>query len=66
MGGGALVNVPFGGAKGGITIDPDTMTEKDLQALTRMFVRRTHHLLGSYRDISARKREPPGRQRDRG
>lgn len=49
----ALVNVPFGGAKGGITIDPDTMTEKDLQALTRMFVRRTHHLLGTYRDISA-------------
>ena len=49
----ALVNVPFGGAKGGITVDPDTMTEKDLQALTRMFVRRTHHLLGPYRDIPA-------------
>ena len=49
----ALVNVPFGGAKGGITVDPGTMTQKDLQSLTRMFVRRTHHVLGPYRDIPA-------------
>lgn len=49
----ALVNVPFGGAKGGIAVDPDTLSEKDLQALTRKFVRRTHHILGPYRDIPA-------------
>src|SRR5882672_7330757 len=31
----ALVDIPFGGGKGGITIDPKTLTEPELERLTR-------------------------------
>lgn len=33
----AMVNVPFGGAKGGITIDPSQYTPRELQAITRRY-----------------------------
>ncbi|MCB1027767.1 MAG: glutamate dehydrogenase [Microthrixaceae bacterium] len=49
----ALVDVPFGGAKGGVSVDPDQLTERDLQEVTRKFALRIHHILGPYRDIPA-------------
>ncbi len=49
----ALVNIPFGGAKGGITVDPRGMSQGELQRLTRGYIRRLHHLLGPYRDVPA-------------
>lgn len=49
----ALVNIPFGGAKGGITVDPAGMSSGELERLTRGYIRRLHHLLGPYRDIPA-------------
>lgn len=33
----ALVNVPFGGAKGGITLDPQNYSSKELQAIMRRY-----------------------------
>lgn len=33
----ALVNVPFGGSKGGITLDPKNYTTRELQAITRRY-----------------------------
>src|SRR5713226_6491901 len=41
----SLINIPFGGAKGGITVDPSVMSPGELQRLTRGYIRRLHHLL---------------------
>jgi glutamate dehydrogenase (NAD(P)+) len=49
----ALVNIPYGGAKGGVNCDPRTMSEKELQDLTRTFTRKIDMALGPYRDIPA-------------
>jgi glutamate dehydrogenase (NAD(P)+) len=49
----AVVNVPFGGAKGGINCDPQTMSTRELESLTRKFTARMHLLMGPYRDIPA-------------
>jgi glutamate dehydrogenase (NAD(P)+) len=49
----ALLDVPFGGAKGGVEIDPTGMSAKELQELTRRFTRGIQHVLGVYRDIPA-------------
>ncbi|MFB3921265.1 MAG: Glu/Leu/Phe/Val dehydrogenase [Terriglobia bacterium] len=49
----ALVNIPFGGAKGGINVDPKELSTTELQRLTRGYIRRIHLLLGPYRDIPA-------------
>ena len=49
----ALVNIPFGGAKGGVNCDPSEMSKGELERLTRKFVSRIHRLLGPYRDVPA-------------
>jgi glutamate dehydrogenase (NAD(P)+) len=49
----ALVDVPFGGAKGGVTCDPTKMSRNELQTLTRGFTQRIDMALGVYRDIPA-------------
>lgn len=49
----ALVNVPFGGAKGGITCNPLEMSESEVERLTRRFTSRIGFALGIQRDIPA-------------
>jgi len=49
----ALVDIPFGGAKGGVNCEPNTMSENELQYLTRTFTRKIDMALGVYRDIPA-------------
>jgi glutamate dehydrogenase (NAD(P)+) len=49
----ALVDVPFGGAKGGIEIDPMPLSPAELQRMTRRFANGIHHVIGPYRDIPA-------------
>lgn len=49
----ALVDIPFGGAKGGVTCDPTKMSRNELQRLTREFTRKLDMALGVYRDIPA-------------
>jgi glutamate dehydrogenase (NAD(P)+) len=49
----ALVDVPFGGAKGGIDCDPNVLTEWELERLTRIFVERFHRFIGPNIDIPA-------------
>jgi glutamate dehydrogenase (NAD(P)+) len=49
----ALVDVPFGGAKGGVAVDPTDMSPTELQALTRRFTNVISHIIGVNRDIPA-------------
>ena len=49
----ALVNIPFGGAKGGIACDPSKMSQNELERLTRRFTSRIQVILGPFRDIPA-------------
>ncbi|MFQ5414807.1 MAG: Glu/Leu/Phe/Val dehydrogenase [Phycisphaerae bacterium] len=49
----ALVDIPFGGAKGGVTCDPTHMSRAELQSLTRGFTQKIDMALGIYRDIPA-------------
>lgn len=49
----ALVNIPFGGGKGGITVDVKELSVYELERLTRKFIARIGHILGPYRDVPA-------------
>ena len=49
----ALVNVPFGGAKGGIACDPDVLSIGELERLTRKLTQRIGQEIGPQRDIPA-------------
>ena len=49
----ALLNLPFGGAKGGVNVDPTELSTRELQALTRRFITSIAHVLGPYRDVPA-------------
>jgi glutamate dehydrogenase (NAD(P)+) len=49
----ALLDLPFGGAKGGVQVDVTTLSERELEALTRRFTMSIGHVLGPYRDIPA-------------
>ena len=49
----ALLNIPFGGAKGGVQVMARALSQRELEAITRQFTRRIALLLGPYRDIPA-------------
>ncbi len=49
----AVVDVPFGGGKGGITVDPKILSEKELEALTRLFTRKLAEHIGPDKDVPA-------------
>ncbi len=49
----ALVNIPFGGAKGGVIVDPRNLSLSELERLTRRFATEISILLGPERDIPA-------------
>lgn len=49
----ALVNVPFGGAKGGIAVDPDLLSAHQLETLTKRFTQKMAPILGEHQDIPA-------------
>jgi len=49
----AVVDVPFGGAKGGISCDPRTMSEKEVHGVTVAFVERMQDIIGPTTDIPA-------------
>ncbi len=49
----ALVDLPLGGAKGGVQCDPNTMSATELNRLTRRYTQNIAHIIGVNRDIPA-------------
>ncbi len=49
----ALLDIPFGGAKGGVQVRARDLSQRELEAITRQFTRRIALFLGPYRDIPA-------------
>ena len=49
----AVVELPYGGAKGGIAIDPKTLSSKEIERMTRSFVDEIHEIVGPDTDIPA-------------
>jgi glutamate dehydrogenase/leucine dehydrogenase len=49
----ALVNLSLGGAKGGIKVNPKTLSEKELENLSREYVRKIYDFIGPDKDIPA-------------
>ena len=49
----ALLDLPYGGAKGGITIDPRGFTQRDLEEISREYIRQIHSFIGPAKDIPA-------------
>lgn len=49
----ATVGIPYGGAKGGIAVDPKTLSVSELERLCRGYVRALFPAIGATRDIPA-------------
>ena len=49
----ALVDLPYGGAKGGVTVDPRSHSEAELERITRRYTSEISPIIGPDRDIPA-------------
>lgn len=49
----AVLDLPYGGAKGGITIDPRELSKTELERLTRVFTGKISEFIGDEKDIPA-------------
>src|SRR3989339_481375 len=49
----AVINIPYGGGKGGITVDPHKLSKTELERLSRGWMRAASRIVGPDRDIPA-------------
>lgn len=49
----AVVDIPYGGGKGGVTVDPRSLSPAEAEALTRRFVDELQDVIGPDKDIPA-------------
>src|SRR5580698_1479389 len=49
----ALVGLPYGGAKGGITVDPPSLSIRELEALSRRYMQEMIPFVGPHTDVMA-------------
>lgn len=49
----AVLNIPLGGAKGGVICNPKAMSEGELERLSRSYIRQVGRLLGLTKDVPA-------------
>lgn len=49
----AVINIPMGGGKGGITVDPKKLSKPELERLSRGWVQKLSDLIGPHKDVPA-------------
>lgn len=49
----SLMNLPYGGAKGGVIVDPATLSKRELEKMTRRYTTEISIMMGPERDIPA-------------
>ena len=49
----AIANIPYGGAKGGVNVDPSKLESRELESVARSFMDKIEKVLGPQRDIPA-------------
>ena len=49
----AVVNIPFGGAKGGVICDPNILSDRELERITRRYTAEIIEFIGPERDVPA-------------
>ncbi|MBN1502235.1 Glu/Leu/Phe/Val dehydrogenase [Candidatus Woesearchaeota archaeon] len=49
----AVVGIPYGGAKGGIEVDPKGLSDRELESLSRAYVKSIHEIIGPTKDVPA-------------
>lgn len=49
----AVANIPFGGGKGGVTVNPKELSKSELEGLTRSFTRAIADVIGPEKDVPA-------------
>ena len=49
----AVVNIPFGGAKGGVICDPAILSDGELERITRRYTAEMFEIIGPERDVPA-------------
>lgn len=49
----SLVGLPYGGAKGGVIVDPNRLTESELEHLSRRYMQEMVNFLGPHTDVPA-------------
>lgn len=49
----ALLDLPFGGSKGGVTVDPKLLSKSELERVSRSFVKAIYEVIGPYKDVPA-------------
>ena len=49
----AVVNIPFGGGKGGVIVDPRKLSDNEIEKLSRGYIRAIKSIIGPHKDIPA-------------
>lgn len=49
----SLAGIPFGGAKGGIIVDPKKLTEQEIEVLSRGYIQKIYKHIGPHKDVPA-------------
>jgi len=49
----AVINIPYGGAKGGVTVNPKELSKSEIERLSRAYIQNIHDFIGPEKDIPA-------------